>query len=92
MTQEFEVTTEGLRAWAEKLIRAGDRLHADPLPPIPGPPWSASAAGTGAATAAQHTLAAIADDLIATARAAAATAGAYDDTDNRVADRFRALR
>lgn len=92
MTPDLEVDTEGVRAWAAALVAAGSGLHLHPLPPIPGPHWSASDAGTVAAAAARRALAEIAEDIVATGRAAAVTADDYEAADDRAATGLRRIR
>ncbi|MEV6601209.1 hypothetical protein AB0M36_30795 [Actinoplanes sp. NPDC051346] len=92
MTPDFEVDTEGVRAWAAALTTAGGQLRSDPLPPVPGPHWSATDAGAVAAEAARRTLAAIADDLIIMGRSAEGVVRDYEAADDRVAARLRGVR
>ncbi|OJF13096.1 hypothetical protein [Couchioplanes caeruleus] len=92
MRPDFEVDTEGVRDWAAALTTASGNLQADPPSPVPGPHWSATDAGTVAAAAAQRALAAIANDIITTGRAAAGAAGDYEAADASAAARLRAIR
>ncbi|MEV8505399.1 hypothetical protein AB0368_11290 [Actinoplanes sp. NPDC051475] len=92
MTPDLEVDTEGVRAWAAALTAAGSGLHLHPLPPVPGPHWSATDAGTVAAAAARRALAEIAEEIVATGRAAVVSADDYDAADDRAATGLRRIR
>ena len=92
MTSELEVDAAAVRAWARALSATAARISTDPLPPLSGPPWSATDAASAAADAAQVRLRALADDISAAARQAAAAADDYDDADDRGAARLRAVR
>ncbi|BCJ52316.1 hypothetical protein Asp14428_37910 [Actinoplanes sp. NBRC 14428] len=89
MTPDLEVDPDGVRAWAAALTAAGQGFHLAPLPPVPGPRWSATDGGTAAAAAARRTVAEIADALVATARAANGTVDDYEAADDRAAARLR---
>ena len=92
MTPDLEIDAEAVRRWAAALTAAGGRLHADPMPPVPGPRWSATDAGTAAAAAARRVLTALTDDIVATGRAIITTVDDYQATDDRSAARLRRVR
>ncbi|MEV4638235.1 hypothetical protein AB0J80_12870 [Actinoplanes sp. NPDC049548] len=92
MRPDLDVDTDGVRAWAAALVTAGSGFHLPPLPPVPGPRWAVTDAVTVATAAARRTLAAIADDILATGRAASTTADDYDGADDRAAAGLRRLR
>ena len=92
MTSELEVDAAAVRAWARALSATAARISTDPPPPPSGPPWSSTAAASATADAARAQLQALADDISATARQATAAADDYDDADDRVAARLRAVR
>ncbi|UQU64115.1 hypothetical protein COUCH_34955 [Couchioplanes caeruleus] len=92
MTPELEIDAEAVRRWAAALQNAGGRLHAGPMPPVPGPHWSSTDAGTAAAAAARRVLMALTDDIIATGRAVVTTVDDYETTDDRAAARLRRIK
>ena len=92
MTPDLEIDAEAVRRWAAALATAGGRLHADPMPPVPGPRWSTTDSGTDAAAAARRALAALTDDIVATGRSVAATVDDYEAADDRAAARLWRVR
>ena len=92
MIRDLEIDAQAVRRWAAALAAAGGRLHADPMPPVPGPRWSATDSGTAAAAAARRALMLLTDDIVATSRAIVTTVDDYQATDDRAAARLRRLR
>ena len=92
MTPDLEIDAEAVRRWSAALAAAGGRLHADPMPPVPGPRWSATDSGTAAAAAARRVLAALTDDIVAAGRAIVTTVDDYQAADDRAVARMGRVR